>query len=117
MSELLLSLLELFEDASFSKDASAVLASLVFPDCNAVLRVLSNESILEVLEVELLEEVSLSLDALSGGGGGGGPWLCICCAILAIAASDSSLLIAPSLSVSNWLKMSSEDVLLCELPV
>lgn len=79
LAELLLSLLVLFEDAIFSKDVSAELASVVFPECSAELRVLSNDSILDVLEVELVEEASPALVTLSAGGGGGGPWFCIFC--------------------------------------
>lgn len=68
---MLLVLLVVVEDASFSREVSAVFASVVFPDCNAVLSVFSNDSILDALDVELSEEVLLVLDESSGGGG---PW-------------------------------------------
>ena len=61
----LLELSELFEDAIFSKDVSAVLASEVFPDCRAVLRVFSNEFMLDAVEVESVDEVLPVLDESS----------------------------------------------------
>lgn len=70
---LLLVLLVLFEDASFSREVSAVLASVVSPDCRSALSVFSNDSTLDALDVELdaelTEEVLLVLDVSSGGGG------------------------------------------------
>ena len=62
---LLVVLLLLFEDTSFSSDVSAVLASVVFPDCRAVLRVFSNEFMLDAVEVESVDEVLLVLDESS----------------------------------------------------
>src|ERR1035437_3895015 len=59
---LVLELLALFDEASFSRAVSAVLASVVFPDCRAVPRVFNSESILDVLDVELSEEVLPVLD-------------------------------------------------------
>lgn len=59
---LVLELSVLFGEASFSRAVSAVLASVVLPDCRAVPRVFINESILDVLDVELPEEVLPVLD-------------------------------------------------------
>jgi hypothetical protein len=62
-------LLVLFEDASFSRDVRAVLASVVLPDCKAVPRDFSNDAILDTVVVELSVELLLVLAELSGGGG------------------------------------------------
>ena len=94
---------ELFDEASFSSEVRAVLASVVFPDCRAVLRVFSNDSMLEADEVASVDEVLLPEELSEN------DWLCICCASLAIAESDSSLLMAQSLLLSRWLNKLSLD--------
>ena len=58
-------LLVLFEDASFSSDVSAVVASVVFPDCRAVLRVFKRESMLDVVDDESVDDVLPVSDELS----------------------------------------------------
>ena len=61
----LLVLLVLFEDASFSSDVRAVVASVVFPDCRAVLRVFKRESMLDVVDDESVDDVLPVSDELS----------------------------------------------------
>ena len=62
---MLLVLFVLFEDASFSKDVSAVLAAEVSPDFKAVLSVFNNDFMFDAVLVESVDEVLSVLDELS----------------------------------------------------